>query len=340
MGELPSPDLRIIAHPLRERERRRYEPKRTQTYAAVVRVPTVSGHPQYPLEDYALFHRLAVETRDVDPTYPVIRHVQSSASSTEARLWLTFLHVAYYHLGSALRVWSLVPTPGAVPGDLFKLPCATERRGHRDPRRLERHLLSLLEKAEQHGSLSSWLSDRLPNDPCRAWDVLTERIMSVWGNGRWAAYKTCELLWKVNGLPLRAYDMGHAHSSGPRQGLGLLYAGLPAGNSKRDVEQLDGLSQILIDKLSGLGLAAAVEEVETTLCDFHALADGRYYVGHDIDQMLAQLRAVPGDAIELALTARQHTLPSAYLGELGGWSGVQDNRKRIYRDHRTILQRA
>ena len=36
-------------------------------------------------------------------------------------------------------------------------------------------------------------------------------------------------------------------------------------------------------------LRRGIEQVETILCDFHALAEGRYYVGHDIDQMQEQL---------------------------------------------------
>ncbi|MGH8921209.1 MAG: hypothetical protein ACRDZY_13105, partial [Acidimicrobiales bacterium] len=53
--------------------------------------------------DYVRWHHLQVATRDVDPTYPVLAGVvRRLALGADAAAWLVLLHVAYYHLGSAL----------------------------------------------------------------------------------------------------------------------------------------------------------------------------------------------------------------------------------------------
>lgn len=287
---------------------------------------------------FALFHGLACGTFDVDPTYPVLRRI-GGGKSKESAYWMTFLHVAYYHLGSALKVLDAVEEPAGVPDRFLQLPCSTERRGHRDPRRLHLHLRSLLGVVERHGSFGAWLESDLPGDPVDAWRATTDKVLSVWGNGRWAAYKTCELLWKVNGLKLEAPDMGHAHSSGPRRGLELLFDGLPTGNKPADIARLDQVSRELCLRLGDLQLPYGVEEVETTLCDFKSLCHGRYYVGHDIDQMLAQLLEVVSEHGGLALDARAETLPLEYLGELNGWRGVDPVRRTVYKKTGKILTR-
>lgn len=281
--------------------------------------------------DYQRFHGLALKTRDVDPVYPVLKDLADTGGlSEEDRIRLVMLHVAYYHMGSALA---------AFEGRISVLPCATERRGHRDPKKLQRHLDDLKSIGDGPGGFSAWFSYDLRGEPRECWNRVTERLLGVYGNGRWAAFKTAEMLWKVCGFPIQAPDMGHAYSSGPRQGLKLLVPNLPEGNSRETVRRLDELSEELCVSLRESGLAASVEEVETTLCDFHALVEGRYYVGHDIDQMLRQLLDVQSGLTKWALASRREVLPEAYLGEVHGWSGPDRERKSVYKRTGKIVER-
>jgi Alpha-glutamyl/putrescinyl thymine pyrophosphorylase clade 2 len=271
--------------------------------------------------DYARFHRIQVASRDIDPVYPVYRQLAADLGLTaEDRTRLVLLHVAYYHAGSALA---------ALDGAHWRLPCGTERRGHRDDRQLRRHLDGLAQAGAQPGGYTAFLRPR-----AGSWDALTARLRELPGNGRWAAYKAAEMLQKVCGYAVTAPDMGHAHSSGPRHGLALLYPGIPEGNSPADIARLDAISAAL-----AAGLPAPVEEAETTLCDFHAMHGGRYYPGHDIDVMLAQLIAVQSGLTAAFLAARRAVLPPAYLGEIHGWSGVDRGRCRAYRDTGQIRER-
>lgn len=248
------------------------------------------------IDDYARFHDLATATGDVDPVYPVLRQMGRWYPPLTLA-WMCFLHVAYYDLGSAMRATALLLNGEWVP-ELVTLPCGTERRGHRDPRVLKRHLEALVALDNHHQGLDRFVTS------ATGYGDLFGKALSIWGNGRWAAYKTCELLASVFGRPeLAPTDMGHAHSSGPRQGLALVCtAPLPLGNSAEAVRRLNAISKALVNELWSRDLVATEPTAETTLCDFHALAGGRYYVGHDVDQMGMQLRramkAIGIDALE------------------------------------------
>ncbi len=189
------------------------------------------------------------------------------------------------------------------------------------------------------------LSDRVDIRPEVLVDVLSDQVLAnnelitVFGNGRWAAYKTAEILYKSHGFNLQVPDMGNANSSGPRKGLGLFFPGLPQGNSPSDVAQLDELSAKVVDYLQGKVSQVSMETAETSLCDFYAMSKGRYYVGIDIDEMQEQLLRVPSDLTAMGFKARSETLPHRYLGELNGWEGIDKNRKTIYRTTRQIALR-
>jgi hypothetical protein len=281
--------------------------------------------------DYAKFHKLSLETGDVDPVYPVLRALAAEQGLTrEDTIRLVFMHVAFYHLGSGLAYFS---------GERGKMPCATERRGHRDERKLALHLDDLETISEAAGGFTLFLDPLVDGArPKESWERLVAKLQTIYGNGRWASYKTAEMLWKVAGLPVQAPDMGHANSSGPRQGLALLTS-IPKGNGADVVNALNGISDRLCNWLHQQHLPSAVEEVETTLCDFHALVEGRYYIGNDIDQMLRQLLDVQSSLTGATLAARRAALPDAYLGEIHGWSGPDPLRKRIYKNTRQIVER-
>jgi hypothetical protein len=286
--------------------------------------------------DYARFHRLALATGDVDPVYPVLAALARRLGLTPAeRAWLVFCHVAYYHAGSGLAAFAATRTARDACMAPLNMPVGTERRAHWTRPRLAAHLAGLERAARPHGGdLHAWAAEGLPGDPVKAWPALTARLAALPGNGRWAAYKTAEMLAAVAGLDAEAPDMGHAHSTGPRAGLALLYPAAPAGHGPRAVAALDALSAQVVAGLLADGAAASMATAETTLCDFHALHAGRYYTGHDIDLMLAQLRAVrpAGGFYEAAVAARAATLPAPYLGELGGWAGPDRDRRRWYRE--------
>jgi hypothetical protein len=275
---------------------------------------------------YLTFHKAQVSSMDMDPSYSVLKEIGKS-SERKSAVWLTFLHVAYYHMGSALKVWEEHPLPVMLNKRLLKLPCGIERRNHRKPERLESHISSLVEISNEYDGLDKWVDAYIADDPQQSWSNLQSVLTAPWGNGRWAAYKTSEMLWKVNNYRLQATDMGHEYSSGPREGLKLIFPDAPTGNSPEEVQYLDALGDLLVEKLRAGGAVASVETAETSLCDFHSMIKGRYYTGIDIDHMQEQLLEVPSGLTEKAFLARKAALPNKYLGELNGWVGVRKELK-------------
>lgn len=289
-------------------------------------------------EDYVRFHRIQIANRDVDPVYPVLRRVGDRLGWTqEMRVRSVFLHVAYYDLGSALAaVDRQAPFLRAFRDPVPGLKCGTERRRHRMGDNLRVHLRGLEIVAHEYDGLWKWVVSACPDDDRAGnWRSVSERLTQVDGNGRWAAFKTCEMLAEVCGLPLEAPDMGHANSSGPRKGLELVCPGAAglAGNRPEVLRRLDVESALLVTRMNAEGAEASLATAETTLCDFHSLVRGRYYAGLDIDVMLEQLLAAPlsQEMRETALSARRETLPLDYLGEIRGWRGPDRERKRVYR---------
>lgn len=283
------------------------------------------------LADYRLWHRIQVKTGDIDPAYPVLRAITTSLSKDDAA-WLVLTYAAYYHLGSAMRAFTELDPETLTPGAIAYLPKGTERRGHRDVTKLASHWNALRDQADAVGGPAAFLTPTASG--VEGWRQIAGRALGVWGNGRWAAYKTAELAQKVLGADVTAPDAGHAFSTGPRKGLALLYR-IPEGNSATVVNDLDRLTERLAAEIGEPDIA----QVETSLCDYHSAYAGRHYIGKDIDEQLHQLFAVPSDWSGVAFNARLLSFPACYLGELNGWDNVDRARCRLYRDTGRIALR-
>lgn len=276
------------------------------------------------VRDLATFAKAHVSSGDIDPAYPVMRFIQQELFKTEEeRLWASMVYVAYYNLTSAVTVWL---HPERL-GD--KLPIATERRGFRDHAKLWRHLEDLAWQAEAYGDFRSWLL--AGGETYRA---VFQQIGLAWGNGRWACYKLSEILHTVHGWPfMAAPDMALKESSGPRAGLALFTGPLADDELEPMAAKLDWM-------LEAHGIDLEPEQLETVLCDFHAMVDGRYYVGHDIDQQAEQAVEAEAAVRVLIQRARVASFHPAYLAELNGrpWA-VDRERCGAYKATGAVLTR-
>lgn len=282
--------------------------------------------------DYLSFHKNQIESKDIDPAYPVIKYVlNASNKNIEDSIWAILCYVAYYHIGSGFKLFEVVPKP-EVPLDsaLLSLPCETERRNHRVNERLQKHFESIVDLYYWNSGLLNYFTKGFTKDKKANWLLLNDRLMKIWGNGRWAGYKTAEIFMKVLDFEVLPTDMGHNGASGSRRGLELLYKNVPTGNSNLDIKSLDKLSDLLVDTMNNRGYHATLETAETSLCDFNSMVKGRYYTGIDIDKMQEALESVESSYTDLLFEARKETLPNKYLGELNNWNGVQQNKKKHY----------
>lgn len=299
-------------------------------------------------DDFCRFASLQLSSGDIDPAYPVLRTICQGLQYDEEQVCdLVFTYVAYYNLASALSIAAAnngVPWPTREDidrGTWEALPTGTERRGHRNKPALRAHLVALDEIRNRNRGLDMWIAHQLTGAPESDWRHLQIALRSIHGNGRWAAYKTGEILAYL-GWPLKPTDAGHDFSSGPRKGLALLEpdASRLVGSTPRVVDQLDGLTEALRQRTSErLGGDVPVEQLETLLCDFNSLTKGHYYVGHDIDQQLGQLAASThlGDMASIAAGARFASFHPRFLGEAHGWLGVRPDLRRLWKSRHRLV---
>lgn len=232
------------------------------------------------LAEYKLWHWDQIRTGDLDPMYPFLRawtRLNDLTPDESASLTLTYL--VYYRIDSAYQAWS---QHRRIPISPRKYPTGTERRALRDPKQLAAHL----------ESLNSHVADQ-PHDwltGATSWNSMGERVMSVYGNGRWAAYKACDLATKVHDAPWEAPDAGHAHSTGPRKGLSLLGVPDPGGNTPENIKYLDDATTELASMVGDMDIS----QIETSLCDFYSHKKGRHPLGHDVIALAGMVRNIPG----------------------------------------------
>lgn len=260
----------------------------------------------------ATFAAAHVRSHDIDPVYPILSWLERNQGEEDA-LERSLIYVAFYNVASA-ETFRLADDPA-----MLRLPTGIERRGLRGGAPMSAHLEGLYHLRAEYGSLRAWLLSQ-----GATWNQVREAVELAYGNGRWASYKTVEILAKVHGWPLTAPDMGNYGSSGPRWTLNLLYPDLPPGDSAAAVDAADAAAADLLAALAERDVVLGIEELETVLCDFGSMTKGHFYVGHDIDKMLEQTLhpSVPAAVRELLWMARAEALPTEYLGELRGWSGV------------------
>ena len=292
------------------------------------------------LDDFTLMHDLITQTETMDTEATFLKELSRLLDlDKDQAAWLCFVFVAYYDMGSALTCFDRYRDPAIPSDDLLKLFCDTERRVHRSPHNLRRHFGDVVSIAENNGGLYKWLSRYVQNSTQQSWINMINPLETIFGNGRWASYRTVEMVGAVCDLPVEAPDMGHAHSTGPRKGLAYLYENLPAGNKTQDIRTLDAISHDLIQKMSTRGVVASLQDTETSLCGFKSMMNGDYYVGEDLDAMLAEILKQPNGLTEIAFQARKNVYPHNYLGELNGWTGIDKARQKIYKTTGEIVTR-
>lgn len=289
------------------------------------------------LNDFCTFGRELIRSQDVDPLYPVLKELERGMSAEQA-LWFTFLYLAYYNLGSATVVLGQMPFPAPMNSHYFpKLDIATERRNLRG-NKLRPHVDNYVTAINNAGSQTAFLQQRWGTNPIRNYEAFWLTAQTIWQNGRWAAFKWSEILKKVHGWNLAAPDMRMEFCSGPKQGLMDMF-GLTRDPG---VEALNEYGQLLRTAALAEGLDVGDwETLETVLCNFHSLRSGRYYIGHDIDELQDVIEHAPLDAESRAwlYAARKAALPHEYLGELCGWQGVDKAANHLYQKGRLIYAR-
>ncbi len=273
------------------------------------------------LNDFLCFSRQSIISRDIDPIYDVIKASQDEMRLTKSQgIEHSMLFVASCNLVTAQRLWEENGS-FSIKDSQLRYPCGYQRRGLRDYRQMRLHFMSVASYVEKHGGWLEWMTYGWGDNPIENWSKATDRFKEVHQNGRWAAYKGCELLQKVNLLPLSPPDMGHENSSGPRRGLERLFPEAEFAS----ISRLNVISEQLYQQHKEQVGWNDIAEAETSLCDFNSMCNGGYYIGYDMDDMLEICKDSP-----ITMRSRLASLPHNYLGEIGGWHGIDKARCKWY----------
>jgi Alpha-glutamyl/putrescinyl thymine pyrophosphorylase clade 2 len=280
------------------------------------------------MEDFVTFAAELIYSQDIDPVYPILRSTyELMGLEEEERLWFTFLYMSYHMLPSAAAAFARHPRPAPLSADLLRLPMMMQRRNLRAGK-LRRHVTSYLSAIDRQ-TQDRWIRNGFRSGEKEYnFDAFWMTSQSVWGNGRLAAYKWAEILEYVHGYEMRAPDMRLDDCLGPRRGVELVYDMLGAPTAPLNVAGDDVKYRLE----EGLGHELRWAEVETCLCDFAGMLQGRFYVGHDIDEIQEQIRDSPARRPQkrTLMEARKLAIPNEYLGELMGWEGRDEALRKSY----------
>ena len=279
------------------------------------------------LEVFCKFSKAHIESKDIDPAYPLLKDVYDRLNLTiEERVWRTALYVCFYHLGSAEVAWKRYPTPPSSVKP-FVLPTGVERRGMRgQPQRVADHLNSLLEAARRLGGMRQWAESQIGIGGTDGWAGARTAFESLVQCGPWASYKWADLMKHTLGFEIEASDIGvggRGKKAGPIPGMVWL-TGLDWKRCANEIKTQLDLLEICRDR--GVPFAG-LDQLETSLCDVNSMVKGKYYVGHDIDMNMKQLEY----AGPIFWESRSRVMEGKYLGEVGGWFGSRHDLESLYK---------
>ncbi len=288
------------------------------------------------LRDFARFGRAMILSGDLDPQFLILKHMYKKLKlDRNTALWYTCVYLLYYHLGSAVQAWKRYPEPNIIRKKDWNndLPYFKQRRCFRGNEQALSQINTLASLTD--GDLVSWIDNLVDNDREKSWTRIREFVEELPYHGPWSSYKFCDMMKFVHNYDISAPDIGTkpGATAGPIAGLNTL-TGLGWDKCANDSQLHRDLLQMVID----LGAPVnGLDQLESMLCDWQSITNGKYYHGHDIDRDLKQLLLHDNDLSKILWKARKKIFDRRLLGEVGGWSEPRGQLKGVYRDRRRIV---
>ncbi|KKK50967.1 hypothetical protein LCGC14_3119710, partial [marine sediment metagenome] len=255
------------------------------------------------LKDFFTFARGEIFSWDVDPQFPLLkRHYADLDLDIDTALWWSLLYLSFYHFGSAEESWKLYPKQVIIKRKL-RLPVTKNRRVFRGNDRAQEQLNYIL---THKGPIRKWVESTIGKGGKEGWALMKEEFQSIGFNGAWSSYKWCDILKQVHGYNITAPNIGDkvGATAGPIPGLATL-----TGRSWQECAHDYNLHQELFDLCLAKSIPMnGLDQLESVLCNFQGLVNGRYYAGHDIDRDATQL--LPESSL---WKVRQKVFHSSYL---------------------------
>jgi len=268
------------------------------------------------LENFQLFEEFSlalVKSKDVDPVYPFLKNVIAleGFNAEEAIFWYGY----FYSIESMVLLLRGAKT-------FSECKFGTERGRTPQIRRLEN-----MQKTQ-----AAWLAAGVTKraETAQTGREFAEFIKTMPYFGGWVSYKYAELFEKTLGYTnLQPSDMNVAEGDpngdgGPCGGLRALY-GRRHTYSSAVFKEWEMLGQTLSARW-GFDLG----EVETSLCKYSKLLNGKYYIGHDVAEF-THLEHLWGKASFERLMTNTGFDTSLWV------PGFVKTHKKAYKEHGTLI---
>ena len=290
------------------------------------------------LRDFARFGRALILSGDMDPQFLILKHVYEELElDRNTALWFTCVYLLYYHLGSAVQAWKRYPEPDIVRKKDWNndLPYFKQRRCFRGNNHARNQINTIVKISD--GDLAAWVDNLVGDGGEDGWARVREAASEIPYHGPWSSYKLCDLLAFVHNYDISAPDIGTkpGATAGPIAGLRSL-TGLSWERCANDNQ----LHRDLLKMIQDLDVPTnRLDILESMLCDWQSLINGRYYLFHDIDRDLAQLETADKNNkyTKLLYKARYKIFDKRALGELNDWKSVRKGLNSVYRDRRRLI---
>lgn len=236
-------------------------------------------------KDFDIFTRALIGSRDVDPIYNFIKAYLSEHPKWQKE-WFCFAYVNMYSLESAMKFCNEIPDAASwldygaekfieMRESKFISKMGIERRGSQ--RAIPNQYL-MFETAA-----NSLLENKLNTEDQFSFKKSVNKNVHMYGP--WATFKIAEVYEKALGYKeLSILDLGINErdpnsNDGPMGGLRHLY-GRDIQFDKTIIPTWNRFGENLAK-----GYGVDIGEIESSLCKFHKLVTGKYYIGHDIDEL-------------------------------------------------------
>lgn len=245
-------------------------------------------------DDFGLYCRALIGSKDVDPTYPVIKSIIEKEGVDP--LWFAFVYVAFYNLETAILMCREIPTHEhwfdnkrlffVRRRDKIWSKFGHERRG--SARNVENQIKMFDAIARFLDTINDELEYLTAPEEIKNWHIdqysFRTALQTLPNHGGWASFKIAEIFEKsfdFNNFTIP--DLGVVgrdpnSNDGPVGGLRWLYG----RDNKYDANWYEVWERFGARLAKSLNVDIGV--VETCLCKWHKMVSGKYYIGHDIHE--------------------------------------------------------
>lgn len=255
------------------------------------------------LEDFYEYSKQSLYSLDNDPVYPVLKEYFDSNNYTlEERLFGTNLYVTLYN--TAWTIYLLEKYRGhfsmrtignddTIKNRIFKY--GSDRRGLSWKNQID--LYQQLAEFWDDKNYVDFFTGQLGSNEQENFEKLWKITMAIPNNGMWAAYKLCDMLLNVCGLPIEFTDFRTKNRAYGGKSMAWDIISETTGNKvgktvKETSEVIAQIEEFLENAylhLNSIDKRFTRDVVETTACNYHAVYRNSYYAGADIDEMYEQL---------------------------------------------------